>query len=161
MKRKRPYQVRLGEVQLTRTGESVEIRYPEADIPVTLFAIGSDLAAMSDADVIELWNCNLRARAELAAQYGNRALEIPLGRPQIQYHQDCHQWSARGQVLRCVVEDDENMRPVISIDDHELSWEEFGKLVVSYAGWGMRIAFVPEDEIHRLPKIEVLEPEDP
>ena len=50
--------------------------------------------------------------------------------------------------------------PVIEIDDRELSWEEFGKLVVTYAGWGMRIAFVPEDEVHRLPRVEVREPKD-
>ena len=48
----------------------------------------------------------------------------------------------------------------IEIDDRELSWEEFGKLVVTYAGWGMRIAFVPEDEVHRLPRVEVREPKD-
>lgn len=160
MKRKRPYQVRPGEVQLTRVGESVEIRYPEPDIPVTVFTIGPGISQMSDAEILELWNSSLRARAELAAQYGNLAVEIPLGRPQIKHHRKARQWSARGQVIRCVIDDDEDGMPVITIDDHQLSWEEFGKLVVSFAGWGMRIAFVSEDEIHRQPRIEVREPNE-
>jgi hypothetical protein len=37
--------------------------------------------------------------------------------------------------------------------------EQFGKLLTTYAGWGMRIEFVPEDEVHRRPALEVREPE--
>ena len=44
------------------------------------------------------------------------------------------------------------------IDDHELSLEEFGRLLTTHAGWGMRIEFVPEDEIHRRPTHAVREP---
>ena len=29
-----------------------------------------------------------------------------------------------------------------------------------YAGWGMRIVFVPDDELHEEPQIEVREPEE-
>jgi hypothetical protein len=47
---------------------------------------------------------------------------------------------------------------VIEIDDHELTLEEFGRLLTTYAGWGMRIEFTPEDEIHRRPALEVREP---
>jgi hypothetical protein len=31
-------------------------------------------------------------------------------------------------------------------------------LLSTYAGWGMRIEFVPEDEVHRHPVLEVREP---
>ena len=160
MKRKEPYIVRVGEVQLVRDGGSVEIRYPEPDIPVTHLTIGPELANMTDEEVIGLWNENLRARAEFAAQYKHVAVEVPLGSPQIEYHERSDQWVSRGDVVRCLINDDENRMPVIEIDDRELSWEEFGKLVVTYAGWGMRIAFVPEDEVHRQPRVEVREPKD-
>ncbi|MBL9107055.1 MAG: hypothetical protein JNL82_39505, partial [Myxococcales bacterium] len=45
------------------------------------------------------------------------------------------------------------------IDDRELSWDAFGRLSTSFSGWGARIIFVPDDEIHLDPKIEVGEPE--
>jgi len=48
--------------------------------------------------------------------------------------------------------------PVIHIDEHELSWEEFGRLLTTYAGWGMQIVIVPEDETEREPRVEVREP---
>ncbi len=47
----------------------------------------------------------------------------------------------------------------VIIDDRELSLREFGGLLRPYAGWGMRISFVPEDEINEEPCVEVREPE--
>jgi hypothetical protein len=49
---------------------------------------------------------------------------------------------------------------VIEIDDQELSIEEFGRMLTTHAGWGMRICFVPEDEIEDEPEIEVREPDN-
>jgi hypothetical protein len=49
--------------------------------------------------------------------------------------------------------------PVIQVDDHDLTWKEFGRRLTTHAGWGMRIVFVPDDEIHEEPQIEVREPE--
>ena len=48
----------------------------------------------------------------------------------------------------------------VTIDDRELSLRDFGRLLQSYAGWGMRITFVPDDEIAIEPTIEVSGPED-
>jgi hypothetical protein len=48
--------------------------------------------------------------------------------------------------------------PVITIDGQELSWQEFGTMLCTYAGWGMRIEFTPEDAVHRRPRLEVREP---
>ena len=66
----------------------------------------------------------------------------------------------RGGVLRCHIEDDENGEAVIYIDDRAFDLAEFGALLCQFAGWGMRIAFVPEDEVTERPEIEVREPED-
>ncbi len=159
MKRKQPYFVRLGEVRLVRNGGTVEVHYPESDIPVTHLTIGPELADMTDQEVIDLWNDMLRAQSERAAEYKHVAVEVPLGSPQIEYRQDSDQWVPRGAVLRCQISDDENL-PVIGIDDRELSWEEFGRMLTVYSGWGMRVTFVPEDEVHRQPCVEVREPKD-
>ena len=48
---------------------------------------------------------------------------------------------------------------MITVDDKELSWHEFGKMICTFAGWGMRIEFTPEGEIHRRPKLVVKERE--
>ncbi len=46
------------------------------------------------------------------------------------------------------------------IDHQELSLREFGRLRVTHAGWGMRIVFVPDDEIDAMHPIEIREPDD-
>jgi hypothetical protein len=61
-------------------------------------------------------------------------------------------------VLRCLTRD-EHLQLVVDVDEEELQLEQFGKLLTTYAGWGMRIDFVPEDEVDRRPVLEVREPE--
>jgi hypothetical protein len=49
-------------------------------------------------------------------------------------------------VLRCIIDDGgPNGEVIIHIDDQELSFREFGRLLSVHAAWGMRIAFVPEE----------------
>jgi hypothetical protein len=63
-------------------------------------------------------------------------------------------------VLRCVVDDSgPDGEAIIHIDDQPLSLPEFGRLLCTYAGWGMRITFVPEEELAQPPRIEVRDPE--
>jgi hypothetical protein len=40
-----------------------------------------------------------------------------------------------------------------------LSLEEFGRMLMTHAGWGMRIEFGPDDELHRRPTLEVRKPD--
>lgn len=159
MKRKERYIARMDEVAITREGDYAVINYKEEGMPGTHLKIGPELAEMSDEQVLELFNDCLRAQAKVAAEFKHVAVEVPLNSPQIRYFERGYQWVPRGGVLRCHVEDDEDGQLVVGIDDHELSLEEFGKMLTTYAGWGMRIEFVPEDEIHRRPKHEVREPE--
>jgi hypothetical protein len=98
-----------------------------------------------------LHNECLRAQAKRAAEYKHVAVEVPLGSAQIEYVDRCDQWVPRGGVLRCLIHDDEEHQLVVEIDEQELRLEQFGKLLTAYAGWGMRIEFVPEDEVHRRP----------
>jgi len=86
------------------------------------------------------------------------AIEVPVGSPQIKHQPGFeNEWAPRGGVLRCTIESD-GTQPTICIDDHEFSWAEFGQMVSTYAGWGMRVIFVPDDEIDKDPKIFVQEP---
>ena len=36
--------------------------------------------------------------------------------------------------------------------------EEFGRMLTTYAGWGMRIEFVSDDQLHSRSALEVREP---
>lgn len=94
-------------------------------------------------------------------EYEHVAVEIPQGRPQIKYFRLGNQWSLHGDVLRCIISDGgPGGRAVVCIDDHELSLEEFGRLLTTYAGWGMRIVFVPDDRTDEEPEIEIRDPDD-
>ena len=62
-------------------------------------------------------------------------------------------------MLRCIVDDGgPDGEVIIHIDDKELSLREFGRLLSVYAGWGMRIAFVPEEFVTENPKVKIREP---
>jgi hypothetical protein len=158
MKRKDRYIARLDEVKITREGDYAFIEYKEEGVPGTGLQIGPQIAGMSDEEIFELHNETLRAQAKRAAEYKHVAVEVPLGSAQIEYHARSDQWIPRGSVLRCLIRDND-LQLVVDVDEQELQLEQFGKLLTTYAGWGMRIEFVPEDEVHRRPVLEMREPE--
>ena len=158
MRKKRPRVASADEVRITRDGEAALIEFADSSIASTHLTIGPDIADMTDQEILTCYNDCVRAQAHAAANYEHVAIEIPVGRPQIEYEARSRQWVPRGDVLRCVIEDDENREPVIYIDDEELSWQEFGRMLATYAGWGMRIKFVPDDSTHEEPVTEVREP---
>jgi hypothetical protein len=91
------------------------------------------------------------------------AARVPSGQSQIEWHEDSQQWRPRGEVLRCVIDGgggDDGSEPLIEIDGKTLTWAELGRLLTTYAGWGMRIVFVPDDETHQKPTIRVFDPEE-
>ena len=113
------------------------------------------IASPNDVTITRDGDC---ARIEYTAERKHVAFEVPLGAAQIEYFARCDQWVPRGGVLRCLIQDDEYGQLIVKIDDQALPLKQFGKLLATYAGWGMRIEFVPEDEVHRRPVIEVREP---
>jgi len=118
--------------------------------------IGPEVQRMTDEEILDRHNEVLGIQQQMRLEYEHIAVEIPPGRPQIRYSELCNQWTPRGDVLRCVIDDGgPDGEAVIYIDDHDLSLEEFGRLLTTYAGWGMRIVFVPEDQINEEPEIEV------
>jgi hypothetical protein len=158
MKRRERYIARPDEVTVTRDGDSALIQYVEKGIPGTNLTIGPRIHQMTDEEIVEMHNECLREQTRLAASYRHVAIETPLGSPQIQYEERSNQWCPRGAVLRCQIMDDENGELVVGIDDQELTLEAFGRMLTTYAGWGMRIEFVPDDAVHRRPAHEVRKP---
>ena len=159
---KRFYLASLDEVRITRDGDTAIVEYVEDNVMGRHLTIGPQIEQMTDQEILDEHNAHIRAAGELALEYRHKPLtEIPLGKPQVEYFDRGDQWCPRGDVLRCVVTSDEETRETaIIIDDQEFSLEEFGPMLSVRMGWGMRIAFVEEDELHRQPKVEVKEPED-
>jgi len=152
------YIARLPEVIVTRDGEFARIEYKEGEIATTLLEIGPEIREMSDSEIVELHNQGLRDEARQASGYKQVAVEVPLGSAQIEYFARCDQWVPRGSVLRCLIRDDLHGQLLISVDEQDLRLKQFGKLLTTYEGWGMRIEFVPREELHRRPVVEVREP---
>jgi hypothetical protein len=159
MRKPRPI-ARLDEITITRGTEEAHIKYKDPAYGETCLRIGSKMANMTDQEILDLYNDCLKSQSELALNNPYVAIEVPLGSPQIEYSSQCEQWSPKGNVVRCLIDTaaEEEQEPVITVDGKELSWREFGRLICTYAGWGMRIEFTPEDAIHRRPKLEVKEP---
>ena len=111
---------------------------------------------MTDADIADLYNDILESQQQLLAEWDTTVIEGPVGEKQIDYHEMSDQWVPRGDVLRCIIDDGgPDGEVTIHIDDRELSLAEFGRLLRVHAGWGMRIAFVPEECITENPKVEI------
>lgn len=161
MRMKKPYIAALDQVKISRNGEYGIIEYVEPNVSTIQLKIGPKLLNMADQEILDEHNRILRIQEQMRLEYEHIAVEIPPGCPQISYSELCNQWTPRGDVLRCVISDGgPDREAVIYIDDHELSLYEFGRLLTTYAGWGMRIVFVPDDQTEEDPYIEVHDTDD-
>jgi len=161
MRIKKPRTARLDEVIISREGEYAIIEFREPGISTMNLKLGPKVQTMTDRKILIAFNKTVRAMEEMRREYVHRPVEIPTGKPQIRYFAAGDQWVPRGDVLRCVIEDGgPDCEATIWIDDHELSLREFGRLLTTHAGWGMRIVFVPDDDLETMHPIEVREPED-
>ena len=157
MRLKRPRPASPDQVRITREGESAVIEYADPSVGVVNLQVGPSVAAMTDADVLELFNEMLEAQAEIAAGVDPTLTEIPPGLPQIEYNEGSDQWVPRGQVLRCHIEGDGEEGTIIQIDGMELDMAAFGRMLQVFSGFGMRIAFVDEEDVMEEPEIVVRE----
>jgi len=159
---KEPYIAKMDEVKISRNGESAGIDYIEAGVAGVNLVIGKKVDFLSDADILEIHNNCLRRQHELRLNYKHTCYETPTGKPQIKFSKKSRQWTLRGDVVRALIEDSGNYYngyrvPNIEIDGNELTWAEFGSLISTFAGWGMRVTFVPDDELNQEPRIIVKE----
>ncbi|HGU7323867.1 TPA: hypothetical protein ACNBB8_003178 [Legionella pneumophila] len=154
---KRPHVAELHEVIITRQGDAAIIEYKKEGIGATQITIGHEIDQMSDQDILLCHNSFIALQLQSMRDYQHIATELPIGESQVEYFEPGGYWTARGDVLRCSIGYDNHQATVI-IDDKEFSMDEFGKLLSTYEGWGMRIVIVPEDEIHKTPLIEIKNP---
>ena len=157
---KKPHIATLDEVIISRNGDCGEITYRDPTVGGVSLKIGSDVARMTDQEILDCHNDTILAMQQSVASYKHKAVEVPPGRPQVRYSELCDQWVPRGDVLRCVIHDEEERRPVIEIDGRDFTLEEFGTMLTTHAGWGMRIVFVPDSDLEKPPVIVVREPEE-
>ncbi len=159
MRKKKPRIATLDEVRISRDGEDAIIEFVDSAVATMHLRLGPAVSGMTDLEILDQFNDLIRAQQQMAAEYEHVAVEVPVGSPQIRYFEPGEQWVPRGNVLRCLI-DDKDREAVITIDDNQLSAGEFARMLSSYAGWGMRIVFVPEDEIADESRVEVREPSD-
>ena len=155
MRLKKPIRASIDQVRITREGKSATIEHADANIATTHLTIGDGIDGMSDTEILDVYNAVIDAQEQLSSEWVNTVVEIPPGKPQIKLNRGSGQWVPQGEVLRCIIDDNSEGEAVIWIDDKELSLREFGRLLTVYAGWGMRIAFVPDDLIEEQPKVEI------
>ncbi len=161
MRPRKPHPASLDEVVIRRAGHEAVIDFREPGFATTHLQLGADADAMSDGEILHCFNETLRTQLAAVEAYENVAVEIPPGQPQIRFFEAGEQWTPRGSVLRCLVDDGGPQgEAIIHVDDVELSLAEFGRLLCTYAGWGMRICFVPEERLEESPEIEIGTPED-
>jgi hypothetical protein len=156
MRPKKPTHVLIDQVRITREGNDAIIVHADESVSGARIAIGAGIATMTDAEIVEMYNDILDSQRALVAAWDKTVTEEPPGEKQIDYHQDSGQWVPRGDVLRCIIDDGgPNEEVIIHIDDQELSLREFGRLLSVHAGWGMRIAFVPEEFVTENPAVKM------
>lgn len=152
------YIAALDEVTVTRDGDCARIEYKEAGVAVTNMEIGRKIAEMTDSDIVDVHNQGLRNDAKRAAEDKHVVHEVTLGSAQIEYFARCDQWVPKGSLLRCQIQVAEHGDIIVKIDERKLRLKQFGKLLASHGGWGMRIEFVPKDEVHHRPALQVRQP---
>jgi hypothetical protein len=142
-------------VTIERDGETAIINFKDTEYGGIHLRVGAKIDSMSDADIVELHNQVVLSQLELAANW-RPPTEIVPGRPQIKYDKQFREWSAEGHVLRCIVGSNPELdEPTVCIDSHKLSWVDFGRMVLHFEGWGMRILFVSEDQLSDPPTPEL------
>lgn len=161
MRMKKPYIASLDQVRISREDEYGIIEYLEPNVSATHLRIGPNVQTMTDQQILDEHNRILRIQEQSGVAYEHAAIEIPPGHPQIKYFEPGDQWTPRGDVLRCIISDEgPDGEAVIYIDDKDLSLYDFGRLLTTHAGWGMRIVFVSDDRMEEQPDIKVQDPQD-
>jgi hypothetical protein len=157
MRPKKPTHVLIDQVRITREGNDAIIDHADANFSGARI---TGIATMTDAEIVEMYNDILDSQWALLEAWDKTVVEEPPGEKQIDYHENSDQWVPRGDVLRCIIDDaGPNGEVTIHIDEQELSLAEFGRLLKVHAGWGMRIAFVPEEFVTENPTVKIRKPE--
>jgi hypothetical protein len=160
--RQRPFVASPDQDRITRDGDDAIIEYADQAVATTHLKVCAEKrAAMTDEQLLDFWNEMVEADEAHREGVVYTATEVPAGKPQVRYFEDGDQWVPRGHVLRCEILSDAAIEP--SLDEpfvHRRSRLHAMKMTGTFGGWGMRIEFVPDDELHERPKLTVRDPDD-
>lgn len=159
MRKKKLDRALIDQIRVTRDGNNAIIESADPKISDSRLTIGPQIQAMTDREIVDVFNGITDAQEKLLRGWNKTVIEVQPGKQQIEYHEDSDQWVPCGDVLRCIIDDSgPDGEVTIHIDKVELSLKEFGRLLRVHAGWGMRIAFVPEEYVTENPKVEIGNP---
>ena len=160
MRSRRPTHTTIDQVRISRDGEYAIIEHADPVYGKVNLQLGPEINTLTDREIVDVFNDIIAAQQASIADPANRPIEIPKGRPQIEWLEDLQQWSTRGHVLKCEVSDDEDGNLVVYVDENELDAQAFLQLIRPFAGWGMRITFMDESQIHDEPEVIVRDPDN-
>ena len=84
---------------------------------------------MTDLEILERFNEVVAAMEAGVKAWDQTVIEIPVGKAQIDMLSS-EQWVPIGDVLRCIIDEGDDGQPTVWIDDKELSWTEFGRVLL-------------------------------
>lgn len=160
MRIKKPRRASLDELRITRSGETAIIENADPTVGTMNLTLGPDIHQMTNEDIFDRFIEIIDAWDQSAAEHENVVVEIAPGYPQVQYNERCDQWVPNGRVLRCIIDGTEEGDFAVYIDDKEFTLQEFGRMLLTFNGFGMRISFVEEDFIYEEPTVEVRKPDE-
>jgi hypothetical protein len=143
------------EVKITRDGDFAHVDFinPNYASVRTQFKPG-ELTSMTDKDILKEHNEIVFSQERLIRN--SRPKEMADGCSQIKYDAKYKQWVPRSDVLRCELTSGERFDElIVCIDDEELSWEDFGRMLKMFMGWGMRLMFLPQGQLFDPPSVEI------
>ncbi len=156
----RPRAAELHQVSIERRGETAIIRLSEPDAQIVHLAVGSDLDALTDQELLALHNENVRDRLAAREEFDYVAVELPPGRPQVE-RDGYGRLRMRGDVLRgCITDTGPDSGAELLVDDRRLSLSDLAGMLAVFSGWGVRITVVPDDELFEAPRVRVVDPDD-
>lgn len=154
--RKKPIKVAfLQEVKITREGDFAHIDFIDPNYASRRIQFRpGELASMTDEDILRVHNEIVLSQQKLVRE--SRPTEVPDGEAQIEFDNGYRHWIPRSDVLRCELtsgEDSDDL--VVCIDDEELSLLDFGEMLKMHMGWGMRVMFLPQEQLINPPPVEI------
>ena len=155
MQKKRSKIAFLREVKITRESDYAYVELIDPGYANHRIYFGSDkLASMTDEDILKVYNAIILSQKRLLAE--SRPTEIAEGSHQIKYDAEYKHWVPQSHVLRCeLTSGDQFDELVVCIDNEELSWDDFGKMLKVYMGWGMRVMFLPQEQLVNPPPVQI------
>lgn len=143
------------EVKISRDGRYAHVEFIDPAYMSRRIDIGPEVESMTDDEILRLHNEMVISEKRMIAN--STVQEMIEGEPQITYDKKYQQWQPTSDVLRCAISSGKSHDELmIWIDDQELSWQEFGRMLSSYMGWGMRIMLLHQEQLNDPPKVEII-----